>query len=152
MIVSGSKAPDFSLDGSDGKRHNLKEFAGSYLVLYFYPRDGTPGCTIEAKGFNSRISDLKKLGVQVVGVSSDDYNSHCKFTSKYGLKFLLLSDPGHSVIKKYDAYGSRGIFGMGTLRKTYIIDAKGRIVKVYPKVSPAGHEEEIIEFIKGMGS
>lgn len=152
MIESGSKAPDFSLDGSDGKRHTLKEFSGSYLVLYFYPRDDTPGCTIEAKGFNSRITELKKLGVRVVGVSSDDYDSHCKFTSKYGLRFLLLSDPSHSVIKKYDAYGSRGIFGMGTLRKTYIIDGKGMVVMVYQKVSPAGHEDEIIEFIKSMGS
>ncbi len=148
MVDLGSKAPDFHLQGSDGKRHSLKEFAGRYVVLYFYPKDDTPGCTIEAKGFNSRLDDLGVLGVQVVGVSSDDYDSHCRFSEKYGLRFLLLSDPSHMVIKKYGAYGSRGVFGMGTLRKTYVIDGKGKVVKIYPKVSPAGHENDIMKFIR----
>jgi peroxiredoxin Q/BCP len=148
MVESGSKAPDFSLDGSDGRKHSLKEFLGRYLVLYFYPRDNTPGCTIEAKGFNSKLGELRKMGAQVVGVSNDSYDSHCKFSSKYGLGFLLLSDPSHNMIKEYGAYGSRGIFGMGTLRKTYIIDKKGKVIKVYPKVSPAGHEDEIMGFLK----
>ena len=148
VVESGSIAPDFSLDGSDGKKHSLKEFAGRYLVLYFYPRDDTPGCTIEARGFNSRLAELRGMGAEVVGVSSDSYGSHCKFSSKYGLGFLLLSDPSHKVIREYGAYGSRGIFGMGTLRKTYIIDKKGKVIKAYPKVSPAGHEDEIIGFLK----
>ena len=148
MLDLNSKAPDFMLDGSDGKKHGLDEFAGKYLVLYFYPKDDTPGCTIEAKGFNAKLEEIEMLGAKIVGVSSDNYESHCKFRDKYGLKFLLLSDPTHEMIKKYDAYGDKGIFGFGVFRKTYIIDKKGNIAKIYPKVNPAGHESEIIDFIK----
>ena len=148
LLETGSKAPDFSLQGSDGKEHSLGEFSGRHLVLYFYPRDDTPGCTMEAKGFNARLSELKRLGAVVVGVSDDGYESHCRFASKYGLKFLLLSDPSSTTIKKYNSYGNKGIFGMGTIRKTYIIGKDGKILKVYPRVNPMGHEKEIVEFIK----
>lgn len=148
MLEVNSKAPDFELDGSDGKKHSLKEFSGKYLVLYFYPRDDTAGCTIEAKGLNAKLSEINKLGANVVGVSNDDFESHCKFVSKYGLNFILLSDTANEMIKRYEAYANKGAFGWGTVRKTYIIDRNGTIVKIFPKVSPQGHEEEIISFIK----
>jgi peroxiredoxin Q/BCP len=148
MLAVNSKAPDFELDGSDGKKHSLGEFSGKYLVLYFYPQDDTPGCTVEANGLNSRIDEIIGLGATVVGVSSDDFESHCKFVSKYGLRFLLLSDTSKEMIKSYDAYVNKGVFGWGTARKTYIMDKKGVIIKIFPKVSPLGHEKEIVEFIK----
>ena len=148
MVDLNSKAPDFTLEGSDGRMHSLNEFLGKYLVLYFYPRDDTPGCTIEAKGFSSKIDEIRKLGADVVGISKDDSLSHASFCSKYGLKILLLSDSSSEVIKSYGAYGSRGIFGAGTLRKTFIIDKEGKIAKVFEKVNPNGHENEIILAIK----
>ena len=148
LLVLNSKAPDFALEGSDGKKHALKEFHGRYLVLYFYPRDDTPGCTIEAKGFSSKIADIKKLGAEVVGVSSDDIESHNKFCSKHGLRLLLLSDTSSATIKKYDSYGSRGIFGMGTLRKTFLIGKDGKIKEIFEKVNPMGHADQIIMAIK----
>lgn len=151
MVTLNSKAPDFRLQGSDGKEHTLKEFAGKYLVLYFYPRDDTPGCTIEAKGFTSNKDEISKLNAEVVGVSNDTVESHNKFCSKYGLKVLLLSDPGSDVIKAYEAYGNKGVFGWGTLRKTYIINKKGEIVRIFEKVQPQGHEKEIAAALKELG-
>ncbi|MDE1768212.1 MAG: peroxiredoxin [Candidatus Micrarchaeota archaeon] len=148
MLDVNSKAPDFSLKGSDGKMHTLNEFAGRYLVLYFYPRDNTSGCTMEAKGFTAQLSQIRKLGADVVGVSNDNFESHCDFVEKHGLKVLLLSDTGNDMIKKYDAYGNKGIFGWGTLRKTYIIDKEGKIIKIFPKVNPIGHEKEVISYLK----
>ncbi len=150
MIEIGDKAPSFSLNGSDGKRHALSEFKGRYLVLYFYPKDDTPGCTIEARRFSASLERIKKMGAEVVGVSKDDLKSHDKFRSKYSLKVLLLSDPSIKTIKKYGAWGDRGLFGVGALRKTFVIDRSGRIVKVYPKVQPDGHEKEIIKFLKSL--
>lgn len=147
MLREGDSAPDFNLEGTDGKAHTLKEFGGRYLVLYFYPKDDTPGCTTEAKGLNARLDEIRKKGAEVVGVSKDDMKSHEKFCSKYALRLLLLSDPSNRMIESYDAYGDRGIFGFGTLRKTYIIGADGRIVKIYPKVKPDGHEKEVLEFL-----
>lgn len=148
MLDIKAYAPDFNLDGSDGKKHSLREFLGRYLVVYFYPRDDTPGCTMEAKGFTSEFETIRKLGAEVVGISNDDIGSHVKFCSKYGLKVLLLSDPTSKTIKRYGAYGSRGIFGQGTLRKTFIIDRGGKIARIFPKVNPLGHEKEIILAIK----
>lgn len=127
----------------------MREFKGKTLVLYFYPKDDTPGCTIEAKCFNARMADLRKEGAEVVGVSADDMDSHNRFISKYGLGFLLLSDPGKDMIKRYDAYGSRGIFGIGIIRKTFVIGKDGRIVKIFPKVHADGHDREVLEFLRG---
>jgi peroxiredoxin Q/BCP len=152
MLGPNPKAPNFKLYGSDGKRHSLGEFSGRYLVLYFYPRDDTPGCTIEAKGFTSKLGQIRRLGADVVGISNDDLVSHKKFCSKYHLKVLLLSDPSSMTIKRYGAYGSRGIFGIGTMRKTFIIDKKGRIARRFEKVNPLGHEKEIISAIKELNS
>lgn len=152
MIAINSKAPDFELEGSDGKAHRLGEFKGKYLVLYFYPKDDTPGCTVEACGFRDSNAEIKKLGAEVVGISKDGLQSHDKFRGKHSLNFLLLSDPESKVIKAYDAYGDRGVFGQGTLRKTYIIDKKGNVVMAYPKVHPEGHNKEVIEFLKNSAS
>ena len=149
MLSEGDAAPDFSLKGSDGKTHGLGEFRGRILVLYFYPRDDTPGCTIEARNFNARLRELEGEGAAVVGVSTDSIDSHGKFISKYGLDFLLLSDPEKKTVKDYDSYGNRGIFGLGTIRNTFVIDGKGRIVGIFRKVKPDAHAEEIIRFLKG---
>jgi peroxiredoxin Q/BCP len=148
MLSEGSKAPDFKLMGSDGKEHSLGEFKGKSVVLYFYPKDDTPGCTIEAKEFNKSMGDMKKKGAVVIGVSKDDLASHEKFKKKYGLEFLLLSDPDFKVIKLYESYGDKGIFGMGTLRKTFIIDENGTISKIFNKVSPLGHSGEVLSCLK----
>ncbi len=150
MLTEGKKAPEFLLAGSDGKTHSLKEFAGKSLVLYFYPKDDTPGCTIEAKSFSKSMAPIKKAGAMVVGISADDVDSHCRFSSKYGLGFLLLSDPERKAIEEYGAYGDRGIFGKGILRKTFIIGKDGEILKIYNKVRPLGHGSEVLEFLKGM--
>ncbi len=152
MVKEGDKAIDFELDGSDGKKHTLGEFSGKYLVLYFYPKDNTPGCTIEANEFNKKVADIRKLGAEVVGISKDDLKSHAKFKDKYDLNFLLLSDPESRIIKAYGAYGNRGIFGYGTLRNTYIIGPSGKIVKIFEKVSPKGHADEVIQFIESSES
>ena len=144
MVMENDNAADFNLDGSDGKRHSLSEFNGKYLVLYFYPKDNTPGCTIEAKEFNKHLQELKSLNAAVVGVSKDDLKSHGKFVEKCDLQFLLLSDSNSEVIR---AYGDRGIFGVGTLRNTYLIK-DGKVLKVFTKVKPNGHAEEVIEAIK----
>lgn len=148
MIAVNEKAPNFELEGSDGKKHTLGEFKGKYLVLYFYPTDDTPGCTTEACGFRDVNSEIRKLGAEVVGISKDSIESHNKFTNKHKLNFLLLSDPEYKTMKAYDAYGDKGIFGMGTIRKTYIIDKDGKIAKIFPKVKPEGHNKEVLEFLK----
>ncbi|MGI0100263.1 MAG: peroxiredoxin [Candidatus Micrarchaeaceae archaeon] len=144
MIKVGSKAPDFKLKAPDGRAYGLADFKGKDVVLYFYPKDDTPGCTIEAKGFNKSLEKLRKRGADVIGISKDSMESHKKFCDKYSLRFLLLSDPDSKVIKKYGAYGDRGIFGPGTLRKTYIIDAKGKIAKIFDKVNPLGHDTAVM--------
>ena len=147
-IKEGSKAPDFALPDANGKLHKLSEYKGKYLILYFYPRDNTPGCTIEAKEFNDALGTLKKAGAEVVGVSKDDQKSHTKFIDSCDLGFTLLSDPDSKTIKAYGSYGDRGIFGMGTLRKTYIIDKSGKIVKIFEKVKPFGHAKQVLAAIK----
>ncbi len=149
MIKEGEKAPGFRLKGVDGKIHTLSEFRGKRLVLYFYPKDDTPGCTIEAKDFTKYLPAIKKAGAEVVGISKDGYESHCDFRDKYMLKVLLLSDPSNKTIKAYDAYGNRGIFGMGTLRKTCIIDEKGKLMKDFGKVNALGHAKKVLEFLNG---
>ncbi len=148
MLKEGSKAPEFSLRGSDGKEHRLGEFKGKTVVLYFYPKDDTPGCTIEAKGFNNSLREIRKLGAEVVGISKDGEDSHRRFCGKYSLRFLLLSDPDSKAIKKYGAYGDRGIFGMGTLRTTFIIGKDGKIARIFQKVRALGHEKEVLDALK----
>jgi peroxiredoxin Q/BCP len=148
MVAEGEKAPGFELDGSDGKRHSLKEFVGRYLIIYFYPRDNTPGCTIEAREYNKHLGEIRKLDADVVGVSNDDLKSHGKFKDKLDLEFTLLSDPKSETIKAYDSWGDRGIFGVGTIRNTFIVDKRGKIAKVFRKVSPDAHVKEVISFLQ----
>lgn len=138
--LEGKKAPAFSLEGSDGKKHSLADYAGKTLVLYFYPKDDTPGCTKEACGFRDLGASLKKAGAVVLGVSKDTMDSHNKFASKYKLPFTLLSDPKAEVMKKYGAFGKKLMYGKtveGTIRSTVVIDPKGEVIKHWPTVKKA---------------
>ena len=144
MIEVGTKAPAFSLKDSSGKVHKLSDYKGRKLVVYFYPKDDTPGCTIEAKDFTKMLPEIRKAGADVVGISNDSEESHCDFEDKYRLNVTLLSDPKNETIKAYKSYGDKGIFGMGTIRKTYILDESGKILKIYPKVHAIGHAKEVL--------
>ena len=150
--LEGQKAPAFSLEGNDGKKHSLEDYRGKTVVLYFYPRDDTPGCTKEACGFRDLGSSLKKSGAVVLGVSKDNVDSHNKFAAKYKLPFILLSDPKTEVMKKYGAFGKKLMYGkpvQGTIRSTVIIGPKGEVVKHWPTVKKAeAHPEEVLSFLK----
>ena len=144
------KATDFSLPDQDGKIHKLSDYKGHYVVLYFYPKDDTPGCTKEACGFRDNLEKLKKLGVIVLGVSKDTVDSHKKFHNKFNLTFPLLSDMERNVIDAYKAWGEKQIMGrkyFGILRTTYLIGKDGEILKVYEKVNPEEHVSQILEDI-----
>ncbi len=148
MIEEGKKAPAFSLPASTGAKVSLKDFAGKRLVLYFYPKDDTPGCTTEAKDFQAAAKKLEKLGAVVVGISKDSVEKHCKFSAKYGLAFPLLSDPEGKVIEKYGAWGEKNMYGkksMGIQRSTFLIDATGKVAKVWKRVSVDGHDQQVLE-------
>ncbi len=147
----GKRAPDFSLKDQDGKMHSLKDYAGGAVLLYFYPKDMTPGCTIEAEGFRDRWKDLGKAGVVVLGVSADSEASHKKFCDKHELNFPLLSDEKKETLKKYGVWVKKSMYGksyMGINRESFLIDKTGKIVKHYPKVNPATHPEEVLKDTK----
>lgn len=147
-------APDFSLEDQHGKVHSLNDYAGKWLVLYFYPKDDTPGCTTEACNFRDERSAIAELGnAEVVGVSKDSVKSHKKFADKYNLDFTLLSDESLETIKAYNVWGERSMYGkvyMGTIRSTFIIDPDGNIAKHYPKADPKKHAVEIINDLKSL--
>ncbi|MFH2085280.1 MAG: peroxiredoxin [bacterium] len=132
-------APDFTLLDQNGQPHSLHDYLGKWVVLYFYPKDDTPGCTTEACNFRDSFRELQKLGIVILGVSKDSVVSHGEFASKYQLNFPILSDPDHKVIEQYDAHSL-----LGTLRMTYLINSKGEIAKVYPHVNPTVHAAEIL--------
>lgn len=146
------KAPDFSLIDQDGIVHSLKDYAGKWIVLYFYPKDSTPGCTTEACSFRDERSAIAEMGnAQIIGVSKDSVASHKKFAEKHGLDFTLLSDPDHTTIEAYGAWGPRKFMGreyFGTYRNTFIIDDKGNIAKKYEGVDPKKHAAEIIKDLR----
>lgn len=147
LLKVGAKAPAFSLSNTEGKTVKLSDLKGKKVVLYFYPKDMTPGCTVEACGFRDDFAQLKKRGVEVLGVSGDDQKSHQKFTEKYSLPFTLLSDPTHEMMEKYGAWGEKSMYGkkfMGVLRITYVIDEEGRIAHVFGKVNTATHSKDIL--------
>lgn len=147
-LKPGDPAPDFALESDSGETVRLKDLRGRKVVLYFYPKDDTPGCTVEACGFRDRHGDLEEADAVVLGVSPDDAKSHRKFKEKYGLPFPLLSDPDHAVASAYGAWGKKKMYGKeyaGILRSTFIIDEQGRIEKAYEKVKPEGHADEILE-------
>jgi thioredoxin-dependent peroxiredoxin len=149
-LKAGDKAPAFSLKNTEGKTVKLSDFKGKKVVLYFYPKDDTPGCTKEACAFRDDYVELQKRGVVVLGVSADDQQSHQKFTNKYSLPFTLLSDPDHTMMEKYDAWVEKNMYGrkyMGVARVTYIIDEAGKIAHVFPKVKPETHSQEVLSVI-----
>ena len=141
-------APDFTLNDHEDKAHSLTDFKGQWLVLYFYPKDDTPGCTIEACSLRDARDDLAEMGAQIVGISKDDPSSHEKFKAKFSLNFTLLSDPEGSVIDAYGAWGPKMFGKVGIQRKTFIIDPQGQVVKVYGRVTPAGHGEQVISDLR----
>ena len=150
--LEGKKAPAFSLEGSDGKKHSLEDYKGRTLVLYFYPKDDTPGCTKEACGFRDLDALLKKSNAVVLGVSKDGIESHKKFAAKYKLPFTLLSDPQAEVMKKYGAFGKKMMYGKtveGTIRSTVVIGPKGDILKHWATVKKTeAHAGEVLAHLK----
>jgi len=147
MLKATDKALNFRLNDADGNEVSLDSFTGKRIVLYFYPKDDTPGCTIEANGFKDGYDEILETGSVVVGVSPDGQDSHCKFRDKFELPFHLLSDTDHSVAEAYGAWGEKNLNGkkhMGILRSTFIIDENQEITHVFPKVSPKIHAEEIL--------
>jgi peroxiredoxin Q/BCP len=147
-VVEGAKAPNFTLPDQDGKLVKLSEFQGREVVLYFYPRDDTPGCTREACGFRDSFSEIKRKGAVILGVSRDDQDSHQKFISKYNLPFTLLSDKDSQVSKMYGVYKLKNLYGKeswGIERSTFIIDEKGILKKIFRKVSVDGHTTEVLD-------
>ncbi len=153
LLKIGAKAPAFSLKNTEGNTVKLSDLKGKKVVLYFYPKDMTPGCTVEACGFRDDYAQLKKRGVEVIGVSGDDQKSHQKFTEKYSLPFTLLSDPTHEMMEKYGAWGEKSLYGrkfMGVLRITYIIDEEGRIAHAFGKVKTDTHSKDVISAIDSM--
>lgn len=150
MLEVGNKAPSFTLMGDDGKEYSLEEYKGKKVLLYFYPKDNTPGCTKEACSLRDWNSEIIKRGVTVMGVSKDSIQSHNKFRDKHGLNFILLSDPEKTVHMAYDAWGEKKLYGkisLGTIRKTFLIDENGNIEKIWNKVAVATHGEDVVKYL-----
>jgi peroxiredoxin Q/BCP len=146
-IAIGKKAPDFSLVAHDGKKYSLKDFKGKKVVLYFYPKDDTSGCTKEACSFRDNLSAIKKKGAVVLGVSPDGTASHEKFSAKYDLNFPILSDESKTMMQSYGVWQEKSMYGrkyMGVVRTTFIIDAGGKISHIFPKVKVDGHTDEVL--------
>jgi peroxiredoxin Q/BCP len=153
MLTEGDKAPVFKLPSVEGGDVGLKDFAGKTVVLYFYPKDDTPGCTREACAFRDSQAALKKAGAVVLGVSPDSVESHRKFRSKYKLNFPLLADADKSVAKKYGAFGEKMMYGKrvtGMIRSTFVIDGKGVVRKVFPRVKVDGHSDKVLEAVSSL--
>jgi len=146
MIAAGKPAPAFQLADQDGKKRKLSEFRGQWVVLYFYPKDDTPGCTVEACEFTEGVRGFAKLDAVVLGCSADSPESHRKFIAKYGLKITLLSDPEHEAMKAYGAWGEKVLYGrkmIGVIRSTVIVDPKGNVAHHWKKVKAKGHAESV---------
>ena len=152
MLEKGTKAPDFTLFDKEETEVSLSSFLGKKVVLYFYPRDNTPGCTRQACAFAESFEEFKKLDAVVIGISKDSVSSHIKFAEKYSLPFILLSDPEHKVIEAFGAWQEKKNYGkvsFGTVRSTFVIDENGIIEKVMPKVKPDTNAAEILSYLKG---
>lgn len=152
MLEIGVKAPNFTLSDKDGNLVSLSDFAGKKVVLYFYPKDNTPGCTRQACAFAQSYEALKALDAVVIGVSKDSAASHAKFAAKYDLPFILLADPELEAIQAYDVWKEKKLYGkvgMGVVRTTYVIDENGMIEKAMPKVKPDTNAQEILAYLTG---
>lgn len=154
MLSEGKKIPAFAVPDETGKVRKFADLTGPKgLVLYFYPKDSTPGCTLEAQGFRDRLAAFKKLGFTVAGVSKDSQKSHCSFIEKQALTFSLLSDPDGKLCEAVGAWGEKKNYGktyMGIIRSTFLIGADGKVLKVYPKVSVKGHVDKVLEDVKAV--
>jgi peroxiredoxin Q/BCP len=153
MLSEGDKAPPFELEADDGQRVTLKSTLreGGFVVLYFYPKDSTPGCTREAQGFTEAKRKLAAAGARAMGVSKDSIESHCGFKEKYALDLTLLSDPELAAHRAYGSYGEKTMYGkkvMGTIRSTFLIDGKGRLLRVWRNVKVDGHVEQVLDAIR----
>ena len=153
MLKINSKAPAFVVPSTTKNKFSLKDSIGKYVVLYFYPKDDTPGCTIETNDFNKLLSKFKKLDCEVYGVSKDNLKSHDKFRDKYKIKFDLLSDEDLKVLKKYKVWGKKKFMGrefMGVIRTTFLIDKKGKILKVWENVKVKDHAKDVLDTLKNI--
>ena len=153
MIKENTIAPNFNLPSTANKKYSLNDSLGKYLVLYFYPKDDTPGCTLETNEFNKLLSKFKKLQCEVYGISKDSLKSHYKFKDKYKIKFDLLADEELKVLKKYKVWKKKKFMGrefMGVVRTTYLLDKKGQILKVWNNVKAKGHADEVLETLKNI--
>ena len=151
-LASGDKAPAFSLVGDDGKSVSLSDYQGKRVVVYFYPADDTPGCTKEACQFSDLRDDYGALGVDVIGISPDERESHERFRSKYGLRVQLLSDPTHKTMERYGAWGEKTLYGkksVGVIRSTFLIGKNGRIEQAWYNVRADGHAEKVLAALAG---
>jgi len=155
MPKMGTVAPSFTLADQEGREHTLADYAGKWILLYFYPKDDTPGCTIEACTIRDQFKDFKKVGAVVLGVSTDSVASHKKFAEKFELPFTLLADVNKEVVGAYGVFGEKKMMGrthMGVQRTSFLIDPEGKIAKVYEKVKPEAHAAEIIADLKAFGA
>ena len=141
-------APDFNLPDTNGNMHSFDEYRGKWIILYFYPKDDTPGCTAEACSLRDARDTLAEMGAEIIGISKDDANSHEKFKAKYSLNFTLLTDTEGTAIDAYGAWGKKMYGREGILRKTFIINPSGQVMKVYGRVTPMGHGEQVIDELK----
>lgn len=151
MIEEGSKVPAFQLEDADGKIIKSSNFKGKKYVVYFYPRDFTPGCTTEADEFTKDYSKFKKAGIEVVGISKDDVKSHRKFCDKMNIPYILLADVDTDVCKKFGVWGKKNFMGrefMGINRSTFLVNEEGKVFKVFLKVKPKGHSKEVLDCFK----
>lgn len=147
MLVVGNKAPEFTLKDQNGKTHKLSDYKGKKVVVYFYPKDDTPGCTQEACSLRDGLANLNKSNFAVLGISADTVESHANFSSKFKLNFPILSDPGMKVINAYNAYGKKNLYGNiteGILRYTYLIDENGIITKIFKRVDTENHAKQVL--------
>ena len=150
VIAEDIKAPEFELKDSEGKNHKLADYAGQTIVIYFYPKDDTPGCTKEACSFRDSYQDFRDAGIEVIGISPDTEKSHLKFRRKYDLPFVLLADPDHAVCELYGVWGVKKNYGReyeGVFRTTFIIDPQGMVKHVFKNVKPTDHSQEVLQVV-----
>jgi peroxiredoxin Q/BCP len=154
LLAVGTQAPEFTTTDQDGAKRSLSDFKGKKVILYFYPKDNTSGCTKEACAFRDHFDEFRQLGVEILGVSVDSEKSHRSFVQKYALPFTLLADTDKRLVEAYGVWGEKKLYGkksMGTNRVTYLIDEAGKIAAVFPKVKPETHAKDILAVLQGQG-